>query len=631
MLREFFGLKDFRQLVGWMRLALRTIRGASRGLAAVTWGFALLIGLVPVAMSIAMANIIGAAPGVTVFGLDSPEGRRLVTATWFYVGFLTLQGLVVATSGAVVPWIGRQLDGRIRERVMSAALRPNGIQHLEDPTMRSALEQARSAAPSSGMTPGAIAGVVPRVIAYRINLLAYLVGLTYIAWPIGLAFLLVTLKSQDEMQKGVWRVAGAGGAIAPPAIAYQLELATGADAGKEVRVFGLGSWIVGRFTSGMLDHIHGVWSKRRDFTPALIATLAVSAVVTVVSLNAIGIAATQGRIGVGEVVFAVVAIMALSPAFNQDDMPLAFAATTIETIEAAERIVADAALAVGGSEPAAGLPAVSIRFEGVSFRYPGTDTDVLRDLDFELRAGERLALVGINGAGKTTLVKLLCGLYEPTVGAIRVDGARSLRELDPVSWRSRLAVLFQDFTQYELSARDNVRFGAVAWDPPDLDAALEHAAAQATISGAIAALPAGWASPLAPGYPDGASLSGGQWQRVAVARALFAVEAGARVLVLDEPTANLDVRAEADLYESLLALTSGALADETRGKLTTLLISHRFSTVRQADRILVLNDGHIAEEGTHLELVELGGMYSRMFQAQAEQFSDGNNATGEPA
>lgn len=620
---DFMRLRNLRKLLGWIRLSFRTIAGTGRWLGGVTAITAVSTGLFSVAMSVAMANIIGAAPQVGISGLDSQAGNRLTVATGAYVALLALQGVITSMVDGGSQWVGRQVDGRLRERVMKAALMPPGIRHLEDESFRQALDQARNAAPVHGMTPGAIAAVLPSVVGQRVRMLAYLIGLTYVAWPVGLAFALMTLKTQDEMQKAIWRVVGGGG-VPPPTVDYQLELGTSAAPGKEVRVFGLGEWVSERYRTGMFGHIRNVWLNMRDFTPSFVITLAANAALTVFALVWLGFAALNGSVGVGELAFALVAIVALNPsgAFSQDDLPLAFAATTIETIEAAEKTVSDPSLRIGGSKSASELALQAIRFENVTFRYPGTGVDVLRNLDVELRSNQRIALVGLNGAGKTTLVKLLCGLYEPTDGRILVDGRHVLSELDPESWRERLAVLFQDFLQYELSARDNVRYGAVTRLVPDPNGAIERAAVLAGISRAIDALPNGWDSPLSPGFVGGASLSGGQWQRLAMARALFAVEAGARVLVLDEPTANLDVRAEAEIYDSLLALTREALTNEERSGLTTLLISHRFSTVRQADRIAVLDEGHIVEEGSHAELLDRDGLYSRMFRAQAEQFAD---------
>jgi len=221
-----------------------------------------------------------------------------------------------------------------------------------------------------------------------------------------------------------------------------------------------------------------------------------------------------------------------------------------------------------------------------------------------------MAVVGLNGAGKTTLVKLLARLYDPTSGAVWVDG-QDLREVDPTDWQRRIAAIFQDFLRYGLPARDNIGFGGLAMAGDQQ--ALERAAAKAGVLDRIAALPAGWDTPLSRHFTGGADLSGGEWQRVALARALFAVEAGATVLILDEPTANLDVRAEAELYDRFLDLTRG---------LTTLLISHRFSTVRRADRICVIEDGAVREIGTHGELMALGGRYAEMFALQSQRFVD---------
>jgi ABC-type multidrug transport system fused ATPase/permease subunit len=224
---------------------------------------------------------------------------------------------------------------------------------------------------------------------------------------------------------------------------------------------------------------------------------------------------------------------------------------------------------------------------------------VLEDFDLTIPAGTSLAIVGQNGAGKTTLAKLLCRLYDPTQGAIEVDGV-DIRELDLAAWRSRVTAVFQDFTRFELPLRDNV---APAGAPDDaITRALEAAGAAnlATLD-----------TPLARGYDGGTDLSGGQWQRVALARALCRVQLGAGIVLLDEPTAQLDVRGEAEIFERILAATRHC---------TTILISHRFSTVRQADRICVLEQGRVVELGTHDELMAKRGRYRTMFDLQAQRF-----------
>jgi ABC-type multidrug transport system fused ATPase/permease subunit len=260
------------------------------------------------------------------------------------------------------------------------------------------------------------------------------------------------------------------------------------------------------------------------------------------------------------------------------------------------------ALAEPRSAPrgAAGLPAREVRFRDVAFAYPGGGA-VLAGFDLVVPAGSSLAIVGQNGAGKTTLAKLLCRLYDPTEGAIEVDGV-DLRDLDVAAWRGRLAAVFQDFIRFELPLRDNV---APSGAP---DPVIQEALAEAGAQG-LARLDA----PLARGYDGGTDLSGGQWQRVALARALCAVHMGAGLVLLDEPTAQLDVRGEAEIFDRILAATRGV---------TTILISHRFSTVRHADRICVLEQGRVEELGTHDELMARGGRYRTMFDLQAQRFLD---------
>jgi ABC-type multidrug transport system fused ATPase/permease subunit len=251
---------------------------------------------------------------------------------------------------------------------------------------------------------------------------------------------------------------------------------------------------------------------------------------------------------------------------------------------------------------AAGRPARQIRLRDVTFAYPGTDRPVLDGLDLEIPAGTSLAIVGQNGAGKTTLAKLLCRLYDPQSGTIEVDGT-DLRAFDLTSWRHRITAVFQDFIRFELPLRDNV--APAGADDDAIVAALADAGAAdlATLD-----------TPLAKGYEGGTDLSGGQWQRVALARAMCAVREGAGLVLLDEPTAQLDVRGEAEIFDRILAATR---------EVTTILVSHRFSTVRHADRICVLEQGRVVELGSHDELMAQGGRYRTMFDLQAQRFAAG--------
>ena len=261
-----------------------------------------------------------------------------------------------------------------------------------------------------------------------------------------------------------------------------------------------------------------------------------------------------------------------------------------------------------GNRSAAGMPAREVRFRQLRFCYPNATEPVLDGFDLTIPAGSSLAIVGQNGAGKTTLAKLLCRLYDPQDGAIEIDGV-DLRELEIEGWRRRLTAVFQDFIRFELPLRDNV---APAGAPDEV--------IQAALTQAGASNLAKLDTPLAKGYEDGTDLSGGQWQRIALARALCAVKLGAGVVLLDEPTAQLDVRGEAEIFNRILEATR---------QTTTILISHRFSTVRHADRICVLEHGKVVELGTHEELMALGGRYHTMFQLQACRFGGGSEREGE--
>jgi ABC-type multidrug transport system fused ATPase/permease subunit len=247
------------------------------------------------------------------------------------------------------------------------------------------------------------------------------------------------------------------------------------------------------------------------------------------------------------------------------------------------------------------MPRREIRFRNVTFAYPSSSTPVLDGFDLTIPAGTSLAIVGQNGAGKTTIAKLLCRLYDPAAGAIEVDGV-DLRSLDVGSWRGRVTAVFQDFIRYELPLRNNVAPAGA----PDEVIRLALAEARAERLAALETI-------LSRTQPGGTDLSGGQWQRVALARALCAVHQGAGLVLLDEPTAQLDVRGEAEIFERVLAATRNA---------TTILISHRFSTVRHADRICVVEHGRVAEIGSHDELMAAGGRYREMFELQAARFED---------
>jgi ATP-binding cassette subfamily B protein len=261
-------------------------------------------------------------------------------------------------------------------------------------------------------------------------------------------------------------------------------------------------------------------------------------------------------------------------------------------------------------EPADPVPVpepmkVGIELEGVSFRYPGSRENALREISLTIRPGEHIALVGANGSGKTTLIKLLCRLYDPTEGRISLDGA-DLSGFETGALRRQISVVFQDYARYHLTARENIWFGDTTHQAEN-----GRVVAAAELSGAdevIARLPRGYDTVLGKQFQDGAELSIGEWQKVALARAFMRE---AQIIVLDEPTSSLDAQAEYEVFRKFRQLARGR---------TAVLISHRFSTVRMADRIYVLDGGRIVESGTHDELVRLGGTYARLFQLQASSY-----------
>jgi len=246
-----------------------------------------------------------------------------------------------------------------------------------------------------------------------------------------------------------------------------------------------------------------------------------------------------------------------------------------------------------------------IAFEGVSFAYPGGARQALTDITLTIHPGEKIALVGENGSGKTTLIKLLCRLYDPTAGRITLDGI-DLRELDMLELRRAISVILQDYVQYNLPVKDNIWFGNVA-EPPDR-ARLARAAQDAGAHEVIARLPRGYETVLGRMFEDGEQLSIGEWQKIALARAFLRQ---AQIIILDEPTSSLDAKAEYEIFRKLHELTR---------EQTAIMISHRFSTVRIADRIVVLDSGRIVECGSHAELMRLDGHYAHLFELQAQHY-----------
>ena len=388
---------------------------------------------------------------------------------------------------------------------------------------------------------------------------------------------------------------------------YAYRLAVDAAPAKELRLFGLVEWTIDRFVTRRTTlHALQYEATRLRERPMIWSLLIVSAA-NIIVFWSLASAASSGRVSLGEVVaFAQAAAGVSMIAFGGLTWAMEGAAPPVAAVLRVGPAMQAAGALPLGNRPAEKRPARDIRFRDVTFAYPG-GANVLEHFDLTIPAGTSLAIVGQNGAGKTTLAKLLCRLYDPQSGAIEIDG-NDLRTLSLDAWRARLAAVFQDFIRFELPLRDNVAPSGA----PDADV---RAALEAAGAAQLATLD----TVLSKAYEGGTDLSGGQWQRVALARALCAVRTGAGVVLLDEPTAQLDVRGEAEIFDRILSATRHC---------TTILISHRFSTVRHADRICVLEHGRVVELGTHDELMAAGGRYKTMFDLQAQRFTGAEDEEG---
>ena len=537
-------------------------------------------------------------------------------------GLFTAQQVVGPLLGVVRYRATSRIDGAVAANAMEAAARPAGVGLVEEQAVQDLMELAagrpltfRSATPGGaalgvigvGMRYLQTIGAALLVARYSVALAALLLGATVALRRLIHRAQYVQARAFDEFVP-TYRRAG-----------YYTGLAVVPAPAKEVRVFGLAEWIIDHHQQAWRTVTTGMATVRRrtarSMAGCFLLVLPIQALVFVM----VGLAAADRRITLATLAVVLQAARQVVDLgiIGSDEYQIDFGTASLPAAaELQRRSNAATAVAPSGTRPAQGRPADSIVFDSLTFAYPGGRGPVFDGLDLVVPAGTSLAIVGANGAGKTTLVKLLARLYEPTGGRILVDGV-DIRELDLESWRARLAVIFQDFVRYELAAADNVGLGELRL--LDDRTALATAAARAGTLKLIEALPEGWNTVLARSYTGGVELSGGEWQRVALARALLAVEGGAGILALDEPTANLDVRAEAELFDDFLDLTSAPVPGQQ--PLTTLLISHRFSTVRRAQRICVLDQGRVAELGTHDDLVAAGDGYARMFGLQAARFS----------
>jgi len=580
---------SFSQSGATLRLVWRSAPGGTVALAALTLAAAAL----PPGIAYVGKLIVDA-----VVAADKARAVRLVVIELLAVGVAALlERALNLTRQLVGSRLGIDVNVAILEKALTLDLR-----HFEDAEFYDKLTRARREASSR---PLSLIGNNFQILRSALTLAGYVALLTRFSMLMVVALLAATVPafvSEAKFSGAAFRLRNWRSPDARRLNYLEYVLANDEHA-KEVKLFGLGPMLLARYRR-LAETFFG--EDRRLAVRRAAWGYGLSLVSTFVFYGcyvAIVAGAVTGRLSIGDMTLYLVAFRQGQQAFQAI---LAALGNMYEDTLYMSNLFEY--LGISTEKPASGLPAVvvpeeGIRFEGVGFRYPGADHHALRDIDLFIPKGQSLALVGENGAGKTTFIKLLAGLYVPTEGRIRLDG-RDLGDWDERALRRRIGVIFQDFNQYQLLLRENVAFGSVEHLEDDLRVA--RAVDQGGARELVASLGAGLGTQLGRWFKGGVELSGGQWQKVALARAFMRDEAD--ILILDEPTAALDAEAEHAVFQRFRALAAGR---------TTILISHRFPTVRMADRIIVLEGGRVIEEGTHAELLAAGARYAKLFALQA--------------
>ncbi len=605
----------FRERVGALRHLpplFRLVWATSPGLFAATLALRVLRAFVPLAMLWTGKEIVDAVVllvqsySVADLGglLDTAPGQRAAVLLLVELGLAALSDLLGRGTALCDSLLGDLFTNETSVRLMrhAAAL---DLAHFEDADFYDQLERARRQTTSRLVLLSQIFGQVESaltVASLGVGLAVYnpwllaLLGLALVPAFLGEAhfnaqsYSLAYSWTPERRELDYLRYVGASDETA-----------------KEVKVFGLNDYLAERY-GALADAYYranrALAVRRAGWGAALsaIGTLGYYAAYAVIVVQTAG-----GAYSIGTLTFLAGAFARMRSLL--EGMLQSFSSVSGQALYLADLFAFFEITPRVESPPDAPPVPDPIRdgfvFEDVGFRYPGSEHWAVRHLSFRLRAGEALALVGENGAGKTTLVKLLARLYDPDEGRILLDG-RDLREYDLDSLRSAVGVIFQDFVRYHLTASENIAVGRIdeRADRPRIETSAQRSLADAV----IASLPEGYDQTLGKRFKAGVDLSGGQWQKVALGRAYMR---DAQLLILDEPTAALDARAEYEVFERFKDLTAGK---------TAVLISHRFSTVRMADRILVLDGGRVEEVGTHAELLANGGRYAELFELQAQGY-----------
>ncbi len=589
-----------RQRAEWQFFS--SLPRADARLAFVWWTALLARGVLPAVFAVTVGFLVGAVE----------TGRSLtLPLTAMGVTFVLLQ-VLAPLHEAISTSLGWRLSAWLNDDLATSCVEPPGIGHLEDPELTNDLTTAREF--DLGMTGPPMflnVGFIASGLVEMVSGLAAAVVLFGFTWWAPLLLGGAWASTHWLLRESsIWRDRNTDVVRSAQRHAdYAYRLAVDPPPAKELRLFGLQAWAVDRFRARRRRLFELQYEATRLRQKSVMLSLLVVSLANGLVFWALGAAASSGDLSLARlVVYAQLSVGVSAVAFGGFNWALDGASAPVAAVLRLKPAMAPAgALPSGNAAPAPRAPRSQLRVRDLRFTYPRTDRPIYDGLNLTVPAGSSLAIVGQNGAGKTTLAKLLCRLYDPNSGAIEVDGI-DLRTLDVDAWRSQVTAVFQDFVRFDLSLRDNVAPAGAA--DSDILAALRDAGAENL---------ADLDTPLAKGYEGGTDLSGGQWQRVALARALCAVRRGAGLVLLDEPTAQLDVRGEAAIFDRILEATRDV---------TTILISHRFSTVRHASRIAVLEHGRVIELGSHDELMRADGRYRTMFDLQASRFVGGTDEEG---